>query len=116
MAGMIRALQHHLREQLAGRPSTVPAGGVLIWRWFQDLCRTRQLGMGPSHLTYAEIDAYARLYRWPLEPRHVDMILKLDSVWMEWARTAGTPSGEAKAAPSTSSQPMTPAAFDAVFS
>jgi hypothetical protein len=107
----------HLRRQLDGKAGRFPDAGRLAWRWFNDLCRTRTSnGYGPNPISFAEIEAYARLYRWPLEPRHVELILDMDRTWLEWARTAGSPSGGGKAPPRSSGQPMTPAAFDAVFS
>ncbi len=105
------AVRHHL----AGKPSQVPVGGRLVWGWFNDLCRTRTSnGFGPNPISFSEIEAYARLYRWPLEPRHVDTIMAMDRVWMDHARRN---QGEG-ARPLISSGPameMTPDAFDAVF-
>lgn len=104
-------LKEHMRLHFAGKPSIAPAAGVLVWQWFIALCRTRTgNGWGPNPISFSEIEAYARLYRWPLEPRHVDMILALDREWMNHAR-GGSPG----AAP-VHSQPMTADAFDAVFS
>lgn len=75
-----------LESHLAGRSKPVPEAGALAWRWFADLCRTRTYHMaGPNPISYAEIEAYARLYRWPLEARHVDLILAMDRVWLEHA-------------------------------
>lgn len=110
---MSEAILEYLKKRLANRSARMPDGAGLAWRWFNDVCRTRTSnGYGPNPLSYAEIEAYARLHRWPLEPRHVDLILAMDRVWMEHARsTAG-------AAPGAASRPgveMTPDAFDAVF-
>lgn len=111
MTRLSHQLVETLRQQMAGRRVPVPDGGQLVWRWFIDLCRTRSYhGYGPNPLTYSEIEAYARLYGWPLEGRHVDMILELDRAWMARARAdigGGKPTGP--------SQPMTADAFDAVF-
>lgn len=109
-----RHLLKHMRRQLDGKPSPLPAPGQLVWRWFLDLCRTRTShGYGPNPLAYAEIEAYARLYRWPMEPRHVDMILALDRVWIEQARIRADNADGAN--PRGPAQPLTPDAFDAVF-
>jgi len=109
----MRALESCLHSHLAGKPLPVPAGGELVWRWFLDLCRTRTSnGYGPNPIGFAEIEAYVRLYRWPLEPRHVDMILALDRLWMQAARTGeGGSAGIVK----LPGQEATPEAFDAVF-
>ena len=116
MSQVARQLCETLRQHLAGKHAPVPEGGRLAWQWFLDLNWTRARSMGPSPITYAESEAYSRLYRWPLEPRHVDLILDLDRTWLEWARAAGNPSGEGKAQPAPQGQEMTPALFDAVFS
>lgn len=104
-----RQLLEHMRLQLDGKSSHVPAGGQLIWRWFIDLCRTRSYhGYGPNPLTYAEIEAYARVYGWPIDGRHVDAILEMDRAWLARARSGSDGSA-------AHSQPMTAEAFDAVF-
>lgn len=87
----------------------------MAWQWFVHLSRTRSSnGYSPNPISYAEIEAYARLYRWPLEPRHVDMILAMDQVWLDHMRSeAGAPTNsEGTNAPC---REMNPAAFDAVF-
>lgn len=107
-----RQLERALLAALSGRPATVPESGRLAWGWFLDLCRTRSSnGYGPNPISHAEIDAYSRLYRWPLEPRHIDMILAMDRVWLDHMR--GSPKNGAGAA--AKGQIMTPDSFDAVF-
>lgn len=116
---MLESLTKHvcaaLQANLAGRATPISVAAALPWRWFNDLCRTRTgNGYGPNPLSYAEIEAYARLYRWPLEPRHVDLILAMDRVWLERARqniSAGTGTN----VPMGPGQEMSPEAFDAVF-
>ncbi|WDR07294.1 hypothetical protein PSQ90_07710 [Devosia rhodophyticola] len=98
--------------------SDVPEAGRLAWKWFTDLCRTRTMhSNGPNPISYAEINAYARLYRWPLEPRHIDLILALDRVWLDHANeeqraamASDNPSRSKKTDPE-----LTLEAFDAVF-
>ena len=104
-----------LRRGLGRQPLNLPAGGQLVWGWFIALCRTRTSnGYGPNPISYAEIEAYARLYRWPLEPRHIDVILAMDRVWMDHARAQA--GGSTKiVAPNGPGAEMTPDAFDAVF-
>lgn len=99
-----------LRKRLAGGAARVPEGGALVWGWFADLCTTRAQG---NPISYAEIEAYARLYRWPVEPRHVEMIRALDRVWLEAARGPAPAQGQPPA--SYSPPPVTAAAFDVVF-
>ncbi|WP_290753297.1 hypothetical protein [Amaricoccus sp.] len=47
--------------------------------------------------------------RWPLEPRHVRVIRRLDNAWLGQFYTT-RPGGRKKRA-----GPLTPAAFDALF-
>jgi hypothetical protein len=103
-----------LRSHLAGSPLRIPEAERLAWGWFVDLSATRTYhATGPSPIGYAEIEAYARLMRWPLEPRHVQLIRALDTVWLTHARRQQD--GPAKPTPRSSGQTVNPAAFDAVF-
>lgn len=103
------------RNLTAGDRPRVPAGGELLWRWFQDLHGTRQVGFsGFQPLTYAEIDAYARLHRLPLEPRHVGILRAMDRAFFAAIDKAKPPEG-VKALPPISSRPMSAALFDAVM-
>ena len=77
-----------LRRNLekGGRPR-LPAGGDLLWRWFLDLNASRGWGeTGPAAITHAEIAAYAGLMRWPIEPRHVEILRAMDSTFMDYCR------------------------------
>lgn len=117
MKNLWKPLEAVLRAHLAGQSPlpSVPEPARLYWRWFTDLCRTRTSnGYGPNPIGYAEIEAYTRLYGWPLEPRHVDMIMALDRVWMAQARAPENTGGYAPL-PKMSDQPLTADAFDAVW-
>lgn len=101
---------------LSNEQAPFPAGGAYLWQWFNDLCRTRTgNGNGPNPISYAEIEAYARLYRCPLQPHHVDLLLAMDRVWLDYAyegvqRQRGSGGrGQGK------SMTLDPAGFDAVF-
>lgn len=110
-----RQLCHVLRSHLSGSRAPVPEAGRIAWGWFIDLCCTRTSnGFGPNPISYAEIEAYARLTRWPLEPRHIALIRAMDDVWLEHARKT-LHRGEEKPAPSSAPK-ISPQAFDAVFS
>jgi hypothetical protein len=110
MNAMVAALGQSLA---GGKPPRLPAGGELAWRWFVALCRTRSMGFAaPSPLTYAEIEAYARLNRWPLEPHHVETILALDRAFLDHA---GQPAGRAPPRRQPPSTAITAEAFDAFF-
>lgn len=111
LAGQLeKALAAHLRGK---RRHPVPEAGRLAWRWFCALNETRTYHFGgPNPISFAEIEAYARLHRWPLQPHHVDLICKLDRAWLEHSalRTA-----DGRTVARSSGQAITPVAFDAVF-
>jgi len=93
----------------AGCRPQIPDGGELAWSWFLALNRTRAMGFtGPNPISYSEIEAYARLHRWPLEKRHVDLILAMDRAYLEFNQAR-------REAPRTPSADISPDLFDAVF-
>lgn len=99
---------------LAGGPLRLPAGMGDLWSMFMDLHQTRGLSeSGPQPITFAEIDAYARLHRWPLAPHHIALIRALDGAWLTHARRQR--SGGKGTLPSGPAPSINPAAFDAVF-
>lgn len=98
----------------ADRPR-IPAGGELLWRWFGDLSGTRPMGFsGYQPVTYAEIDAYARLHDLPIEPHHVATLRAMDRAFLDALDDARPPAG-AKVLPPISARPMTVGLFDATF-
>lgn len=109
-----------LKRQLETKGSdklSIPAGGELLWRWFCDLHATRTYHFaGPNPISHAEIEAYARLQRWPLEPRHVALIRAMDEVFLRHAaqKRAVAPEGT-KAMPPVSTTPLTAGMLDAIF-
>jgi len=113
MTNLERLLVGCLHNHLSGKRGTVPEAGRLLWKWFADLSATRTYhAAGPHPISYAEIEAYARLMRWPLEPRHVELIRALDRVWLEYAHPAR--SIPAASYPRNAPE-ITEEAFDAVF-
>jgi hypothetical protein len=110
---LVEAMRHHMA---GGTRPQLPEAGKLLWRLFVDLSRTRTYhASGPNPISYAEIEAFRRIYRWPLEPHHVDVIRALDSAWLDLARkkTTSAPDGVKRVHPATAK--INPAAFDAVF-
>ena len=103
-----------LRGRLTGKPlPRVPEAGLPLWGAFCELSARRTWhAHGPNPIAYSEIEAWARLMRWPLEPRHVEAILALDDVWLEHSRKQVDKPEEDKA---VSDRPMTPAIFDATM-
>ena len=118
MADIKALLCDLLRSHLAGEKNArLPAGGDLLWRWFADLNKSRTYHMaGPNPISYAEILAYATLMRWPIEPRHVIILLAMDAVILEHSRAkrAPTPDG-VKTLPPISTRPSLPGMLSAIF-
>ncbi|ALK09508.1 phage tail assembly chaperone [Blastochloris viridis] len=109
----LKRLEQQLIDTVTGARPTVPEAGVIVWRAFLDLAARRSYHMsGPNPISMAEIEAYARLHRLPLQPHHVALICAIDDAWLKHVRDdGGTPDEKRR----QSSQPMTPAIFDALF-
>jgi hypothetical protein len=100
-----------LRAHLAGAPPVVPEGGEAFWDAFVALSATRTYGFaGPNPISYTEIEAYMRIYRWPLAPHHIHVIRAMDAAWL-----AACMDEKASPARDVPTAPITAAAFDAVF-
>lgn len=109
----LKRLERQLIEAVTGTRATVPEAGVILWRAFLDLAARRSYHMsGPNPISMSDIEAYARLHRLPLQPHHVALICAMDDAWLKHVRDDGGKGDEIRRA---SSQPMTPALFDAVF-
>ncbi|SFZ82436.1 hypothetical protein SAMN02983003_1076 [Devosia enhydra] len=107
-------LADNLKVHLAGRPMRVPEPLRPLWGWFAELSAARSWhANGPNPITFAEIEAYGRLMGWPFRPQDVAAIRKLDEVWLAATLARMAPEG-GKARP-VPTQPLTTAAFDAVF-
>lgn len=105
-----------LERALDKAPTRIPEAGRLIWQWFIALSETRTYHMaGPNPISFAEMEAYAHLHRWPMEPRHVTIIRAMDAAWLAHANASGARREGKNAVPRSSSQPMTADLFDAVF-
>lgn len=116
MADLQKLLCAELKRNLetGGRPR-LPAGGDLLWRWFLDLNASRGWGeTGPMPITHAEIAAYAGLTRWPIDPRHVQILRAMDGVFLEHCRQERA---RAMASAKSGIVPveMTEGAFDMMF-
>lgn len=116
MIRLQRLLVSALKGHLAGRNPAVPEAGVLLWNLFMEISASRTYHVsGPNPISHAEIEAYARFNRWPLQPRHIGIIRALDDAWLEHASRRqgdGTASSNHR---HTSARPLTAAAFDVVF-
>lgn len=108
-----------LRRQLGqnASPPKLPAGGELLWSWFLDLSRLRTYHPGgPNPISYRDIADYALVTGWPIAPRHISILLKMDETWRSGAlgRTDATPEG-AKTLPPVSRHAINVGLFDAMF-
>lgn len=110
-----------LKSHLAGGKPDVPEAGILLWNLFMEISAGRTWHMGgPNPIGHSEIEAYARLHRWPLQPHHVAIIRALDDAWLEDAYSR---MGDAKGKGGkkfdgrryANAQPMTAEVFDLVF-
>ena len=62
----------------------VPDVADHVWTWFWTLSKRRQRGFdGASPLTYSEIDAWLRVTRTIALPQEIDLIMAMDSAWLE---------------------------------
>ena len=105
---LVEAMQAHLATGVA---PAVPDAGRDLWAIYIGIARSRTYhAAGPNPIAYAEIEAYCRLYRWPLEPHHVDVLVAMDRAWLDAAAERMAGGGASRAA-----LPMTPGLFDAVF-
>ncbi|WP_420341720.1 phage tail assembly chaperone [Paenirhodobacter sp.] len=116
----MRALEDQLcgvlRDQLQGKTRRPPEAGSLLWTAFLDLSERRVIGMaGPQPIQFSEIEAYAKLMCLPLAPRHVQIILALDAVWLDRANTRNKNPEGVKTLPHVSEHPISAALLDMAF-
>lgn len=106
---LVAALETRLKRQ---RAAPVPEAGRLLWTAFHELSRARSWhAAGPNPIAMAEIEAWSRLVRLPLQRRHIGVILALDEAFLDHPHGAKMPDG-VKAAPPVSSHGITAALFD----
>jgi hypothetical protein len=113
---LVKQLAGAMKSYLStGAKPIIPEAGALLWQIFAQIADSRTWhAAGPNPISYAEIEAWARLHRWPLQPHHVAALRALDNAFIE--QTYATKlRGDGKAIPRSSGQAVTPAAFDAVF-
>ncbi|ASP85482.1 hypothetical protein CDO26_13300 [Sinorhizobium meliloti] len=108
------AMKQHL---VAGKAPRLPEAGRLFWQWFGELNSARTWHQaGPNPISHAEIEAWARLNRWPVQSRHVAAIRALDDAWLEnFYSKRSKPPSEQKTLPPRSQHAVSPKLFDAIF-
>ncbi|MGR3639085.1 phage tail assembly chaperone [Alterinioella nitratireducens] len=113
MTRLQRLLCASLKAHLDGGRAMPPEGSGILWRAFLALSRTRGFSAnGPCPISFAEIEAWMRLTRTPLEPHHVETLMAMDEVWMAKVYERQSLPEGVKALPQRSSEAMTPALFD----
>lgn len=111
---LVAALEANLRRR-ADRPA-VPEAGVFLWRAFLELDGTRSFGAnGPSPISFAEVEAWARLNGYPLRPWHVAVIRAMDSALIRAFGEEVKRQQGARKDGNKSRSALTPAFFDARF-
>lgn len=113
-------LCEELKRQLEAKAQTtprIPAGGDLLFRWFLDLHRSRTYhAAGPNPISYTEIQAYAVMMRWPIEPRHAMILKAMDQTYLECNMKPQIEAPEGvKTLPPISTAPVTAGLVDAMF-
>lgn len=108
-----------LKWQLANPGRTdgpeIPWAGRRLWSIFLDLNAARgSNGWGPNPISHQEIESWAWLRREPVRPHELDILRAMDAAYLEHA-TQTASKGQEKAPQPSSSRPMSPALFDAVF-
>ena len=82
-----RQLVAALRAKMNGEAAPVPEAGKLLLAMFRELSEARTYSAsGPNPIQWTEIEAWARLRRWPLSQQHLDIIRAMDLAWLEEAR------------------------------
>lgn len=69
--------------ELADAPQ-LPAAGMYLWQWFQDLCRSRPQGFNSVlPLAWSEVDSYFRLIGVRPRPWEVEILYALDVLFVD---------------------------------
>ena len=116
-----RLLCEYIRRGFVGEKALPPEGGVILVEVFAELSVTRSWhANGPDPISFAEIEAWCRLMRVPLSPRHVRIILAMDKTWCnsfyeKKSRTSNADGTAAPASPPISQHPLTVELLDAML-
>ncbi|MBJ2152026.1 hypothetical protein [Paracoccus sp. IB05] len=66
-------------DALQGEKVRPPQAGLILWNTFQRLSLTRTYHpAGPNALQPSEVEAYCRMMRLALEPRHISILMETD--------------------------------------
>lgn len=106
-----------LKASLEGGKVRMPEVGAPLLEAFTALSRARSYGMnGPNPISWQDLFAWSRMMRQPVEPRHVEIIMALDEVWLThaYSRERQAPEG-VKTLPPISQHPINAALLDAML-
>lgn len=118
MADLKKLLVAALVEQLkTEKPVRIPAGGNLLWMWFNELSRSRTMhSAGANPITFRDILAYVAVRRLELAQHHIDILLAMDGAYLDHIRTAqARPPEGAKVLPPVSKRSISAGLFDAMM-
>ncbi len=116
MTRLERQLCAAVRASLSGGKMRPPEAGLPLWNAFRQLSSTRSYHMaGPNPLQPSEIEAFCRMMRLPLEPRHLRILLAMDQAWLGHAYAKAKAPDGMKTLPPVSRHPISAALMDAVF-
>lgn len=122
---MMDRLKHQLVAAISaqhnGRRLNIPVAGILLWNLYQQIAASRTYhSAGPNPISFTEIEAFARLHRWPLRPHHIGILRAMDNAVLEDAYRKQKERMKGKEAFAShryaKAQPLTADAFDVVFS
>ncbi|GAB1364677.1 hypothetical protein MASR1M32_39130 [Rhodobacter sp.] len=103
-----------LRSHLSGGKGRPPEAGVILWNAFGQLSEQRGWhAHGPNPITYADLEAWCRLMRLPLDSDHIKILIDMDRTWLEHTATKLNPGKDAPQR--TSASPLSANLFDAMF-
>ncbi|WP_306752094.1 phage tail assembly chaperone [Paracoccus actinidiae] len=106
-----------LKARNVGGKTPIPEAGLPLWQAFGALSRARSYNPhGPNPITWEALAAWSQLMRVPVEPRHADIIMALDAVWIKDAyRTDKQAPEGVKTLPPMSQHPINAALLDAML-
>lgn len=105
-----------VKASMTGGKAKAPDAGRDLWNAFQRLSQTRTYHMaGPNPIQPSEIVAWCQLMRMPLMPWHIEILLAMDSAWLDraYARTKA-PEG-VKTLPPISKHSLSAGLLDAIM-
>ena len=115
---MTRQITAALQSQIEGGKTRPPEAGILLWNTFAHLSKSRSWhAHGPNPISFPEIEAYCRLMRLPLAPRHIEVIRAMDEIWISHTQDQLAPRqvGDGKRLPPRSRSAISAPMFDAMF-